>query len=285
MKNTSFGSLIQMPQVGIGFRLTKGIATAGVSLLIAAAGAVTAEAEVFDRDYYAHSSSSSFRGELGLFSDRMFRGQNLYNGVSIQPKVRGGIDLGFGELFGSVSSHFSGDQNHEGSSEDRRSFNEFTFEVGDRFTFDEFAFEGGYRFYNYSRTTSRLQDTGEFFAGVDSMVLGHPYFQLAYDTNKHKGWYYELGLFEKIPFRDDGERDVIVPSVALGFSSGLDDDEHPIYDDGGITHVGVGVKGVLGLDETTSFQPEVRYNVEVDDATTSDFTFGMSLVSEFAEPK
>lgn len=238
-----------------------------------------AKAQVFDRDYFT-DSGSSLRGEAGLYSDRIFRGQNLYNGVSFQPRVRGGMDLGFGELFAAVNSHFSLDQDHSGVSDDRRSFAELDYELGDKLKFDQVSLAGGYRWYSYSRTTERLQDTGEIFAELDTTLIGHPSLHIAYDTNKHEGWYYEISFSEPIPYSEQNPRDVIIPSVALGFGSSLDDGRHPIYAEDGLEFVGVGLRGVIAFDESLSVQPELHYNFEVDDATTSDFTFGVNFVGE-----
>lgn len=239
----------------------------------------SAQAQVFDKDYF-NDSGTSLRGEVGVYSDRIFRGQNLYNGTSFQPKVRGAFDMGFGELFAAVAAHVGIDQDHSGVSDDRRSFSEVDYELGDKLKFDQVSLAGGYRWYSYTRTTERLQDTGELFAELDTTFLAHPYIHIDYDTQKHEGWYYEIGFSEPVPYSSQNPRDVIVPSVTLGFSSGLDDGKHPIYQDGGLVFVGVGARAVVAFDESISLQPEVRYNFEVDDATTSDFTFGMNLVGE-----
>lgn len=238
-----------------------------------------ARAQVFDRDYL-DQSNGVLKASAGLFSDRMFRGQNLYDGTSIQGALELGIGSEIGLTYVGGFVHLSNDRNHGAPNEE--SFNEFDFELGHRFQFDEMQLGLGHRWYTYSRTTARLQDTGEFFAELTTGYIGHPHLSFDYDHDEFEGLYYETGLEQPIPLGLNNERDAIVPSVTIGLSSGLDEDsgDHAIYDDGGIAFVEVGVKGIFGLTEGINLEPSMKYVEDIDDATTSDFVFGMALTAD-----
>lgn len=241
---------------------------------------VTAQAQVFDNDY-TQESDMLLKGAIGLFSDRDFRGQTLYDGTSIQGRAEAGIGTGFGLFYIGGFMHFSDDKNHGG--EDEKSFNEFDFELGHRFYFEEMALSMGHRWLTYSRTTERLRDTGEFFAELTTEVIAHPHFMATYDHDEHDGWYYEFGLEQPVPLGLDQEQHSIVPSVKVAMSSSLDGGSHPIYDDDGIAFVEVGLRGVFVLTDSVTLEPEMHFTEDIDDATESDFVFGVNLAGEIGE--
>jgi hypothetical protein len=140
----------------------------------------------------------------------------------------------------------------------------------------------GHRWYTYSRSTARLQDTGEFFAELTTGYLGHPHISFDFDHDEFEGLYYEFGLEQPIPLGLNHDRDAIVPSVTIGASSGLDEDtgDHQIYDDGGIAFVQVGLKGIFGLTDGINLEPSAVYVEDIDDATSSEFVFGMALTAD-----
>ena len=239
--------------------------------------AVPAAAQVFDRDYTANADIQA-QGSIGLFSDRVFRGQNLYDGSSLQLHPQIGLNTQIGLIYVAAFTHFAVDNTDSSMAAPRKSFNEYDFELGDKLSFDDFSIAFGQRWYTYSRTTPRLKDTGEAFAELETAIISHPHFTIAYDEVKHKGWYYEAGLEQPVSIGLDDERSAVVPSVTMGMSSSLNDGSNPIYADDGIAFVDVGLKGIFGLSEGISLQPEMHYTEEVDDATDSEFTFGLNLV-------
>ncbi len=254
-----------------------------VSLAVALLQPAVARAQVFDKDYSdTPDGGGVLKGSVGLFSDRVFRGQNLYDGTSIQTAGKAGIGTEFGLLYVGAFAHFSDDTNN--GAENEQSFNEFDFEVGDRFYFlEDIETTLGHRWYTYSRTTARLQDTNQFFAEIRTDVIAHPFFSANYDYDEHDGWYYEFGLEQPVLLGLDNEKNAIVPSVTIGVSSSLDGGNHPIYDDDGIAFVDVGLKGILVLTDALNLEPEIHYSEDVDDATTSELTFGMNLVGSIGE--
>ena len=254
------------------------LSAAVISFLTISATAGSASAQVFDQDYSGGSEDSLFKGSLGVYSDRTFRGQNLYDGTSLQAAGQAGIGTGIGLAYIGGFAHFSSDRNHGGENE--KSFEEFDFEFGHKFFFEEMQLALGHRWLTYSRSTARLRDTGEFFAEVTTDVIGHPSFLATYDHDEHKGWYYEAGLEQPIPLGLNNDRDAIVPSVTLGMSSSLDGGSHPIYEENGIAFIDVGLRAIFNLTDGISFEPDFHYTEYIDDATTSDFVFGVNLVGQ-----
>ncbi len=95
-----------------------------VFLLLTTADAVNAQ--VFDEDY-ARPGAVGVELGLALQSDRMFRGQNLYNGTSVQPSLRAELRTPGGTLYGDVFVHIPGDQG------DTKSSRGGTFSIDDPF--------------------------------------------------------------------------------------------------------------------------------------------------------
>jgi hypothetical protein len=255
------------------------LSAAALLAFLTVTGIRPAHAQVFDKDYTDNDGIEA-RASLGLFSDREFRGQNLYDGSSLQFAPELGLDTEIGKLYVAGFSHFAVDNNGSSDPAPRKSFNEYDFELGDKISFDDFSIAVGHRWYTYSRSTPRLKDTGEAFAQLETAIIAHPHFTAAYDDIKHNGWYYEAGLEQPVPLGLDNEKNALVPSVTMGISSGLDNGPNPIYDDDGIAFVDVGLKGIFVIAEGISLEPEMHYTEEVDDATDSDFIFGMNLVGQ-----
>lgn len=246
-------------------------------LLLYTALPLSAAAQVFDKDYQ-DPPDALFTSALGLYSDRVFRGQNLYDGTSVQLRGEAGIGTGLGLAYVGGFAHFSGDSNHGGENE--QSFTEFDFEIGHRFYLDEMKIGLGHRWYTYSRSTERLQDSGEFFAELTTEVIAHPHFTATYDDDEFQGWYYEFGLEQPIPLGLSNEKDALVPFVTMGMSESLDDGSHPIYDDSGIAFVDAGARAIFNIADSVSLEPDLYYTVDIDDATDSDFVFGINLVGQ-----
>ena len=256
-------------------------------------------AQIFDEDYQDRSNGLDVTGQLGLMSDRMFRGQNLYNGTSVQPQVRSSFKLGEGRihsrLFGQIGAEGSSPSdpnrapyevtNEDGTTEQvvptQEGFNELDFELGYLLDFSPAKLDFGHRMYFYSESNERLQDSKEFYAEINFDVPFYPYIGMAYDYDAFDGTFYNLGARYPVALGLTDERSILIPFIELGFSSGLDNGDHPIYDGSGLMYVDLGTRSQLYMTKTVSIEPEVWYNFAVDDATSNELTFGVNLVSEF----
>lgn len=233
---------------------------------------------------------------MGLASDRYFRGQDLYNGMSLQPQAEVAADLGPGELLLDSFFHFSLDQgaqrdigeppfdatDPEGHSikvaKTSPAFNETDLGLGYRLNFDFVQVQAGNRWYLYSKSTERLKDTAEVYAEVSADMLLQPTLFAAYDYDAREGWYYQLDFKQPLPVAVmNGEMEVI-PSVSLGFNSGLDSGPNPMYDQSSVVFVDFGLGTKVPIVENLSIKPEVHYVEGVDDFADSDFWFGVAFV-------
>lgn len=254
--------------------------------------------QVFD-EAYNDDTSIELNFEVALRNNRMFRGQNLYNGTSIQPKARPTLNTNVGSFFFETFHHFSGSQGDaksarggtfEGTDPESEetvsvarvtpSFTEHDFDLGYELDLHYMFIEFGHRWYRYDEQFGRVHNTQEIHASADLNVIAHPYFELVYDWDVFKGWYFETGLRQPIPLDPDNKSSV-VPFINLGFSNSLDGETNGIYEDNGATSVNFGVRGIFQVFDSISLQPDIQYNEEIDKYTNSEFSFGINFVGQF----
>lgn len=251
-----------------------------------------AQAQLFDEDY-VNQDGLKADVDVALRSVRMYRGQNLYDGTSLQPQGEIAYQAGDGKFYGRVFTHFGLDQSDppqagsapsdssDGSGQKvvptGESFTEVDFDVGWATMFPMFDLQLGNRWLTYSKTTARLRDTAELYAGLEMKMLLQPRLMAAYDWDEHDGWYYETGLSQPLNLGLLGDRSTVTPSVTVGFSQDLDDGSHPIYADDGMSYFDVGVESQVPLSESLSFVPEIHYTEGEDDAANSEFWFGIGV--------
>lgn len=272
-----------------------------IPALLALGLANTSEAQVFDASYRT-TNDFKLSTSLGLFSDRVFRGQNLYNGVSFQPDARGSLKTDWGSLYGEFFSHIGADQGDpkassvppfDVSDSDGNSakaalvtpgFNEYDFDIGT--TFDLFEGNGsefavGHKWYFYDESSDRLVDTAELYGELRFDLPFHPQILAAYDYDEHEGTYLEGSIHQPIPISSIGENAAIIPQITFGMSSGLDGGDRPIYEDSGAAFLDFALKGNFPINTGFAFVPELHFNDGIDDAATSDIWFGMALRGDF----
>jgi hypothetical protein len=269
---------------------------------------MTCIAQVFDEQYYDDQSSVSLEAELGLFSNYVFRGQDLYNGTSVQPRIKPSLntDIGsfYGEFFGQIAAEGDTKNPHGGTFQTTDpdgeivraatvtpAFDETDFDIGYAADLDLATLSFGHRWYVYSvhddapqygRSLVRLENTAELHGTLDFDVVLHPYLRVAYDYDTNEGTYYETGLRQPFSMGLGNEKNSIIPFVKLGFVQDYNDGSHPIYKDNGLAFVDFGFRGVVYLAHGLSLQPVLNWNEGVDDYTNSNFTFGLSLVGDFS---
>jgi len=271
------------------------------SLLILSLLSVShANGQVFDNDYTTPSDNTiDLETGIALRSDYMHRGQNLYDGASVQPEIKLNVHTENGTFHGRVFAHISADQGSQRKStsapfettndddeevevvETTRSFNEMDYEVGYSTFYGMARVEVGNRWYEYDETTSRLMDTTEAYGRIDIDTILNPYVTAAYDWDERDGWYYEMGVWEPIPLQMVNEGAYVAPSITLGFNSDLNREGKAIYDDSGLVFVDVGLKGNIPVTESVSLEPEAHYNEATDDFADSELWFGINLKGTF----
>lgn len=252
--------------------------------------------QIFDDDY-THKESTDISAELGLYSSRVYRGQNLYKGSSLQPKLSGSVQTEFGTLYAKAAAHFAiggsvdsatggpfSATDSEGNEVEvknaTRSFDDFSFDVGYGYSFGIINAALGHRWILDSEDVAPLDDTREYYGRVDADMIGNPYLLVARDYDQLKGTYYEAGVVEALPIGPESNKTYIVPSFTIGASSNLNDGEQPVYQDSGLTHLEFGLKGIVPVAAKVNLEPELHLQHGIDDAATDDIWFGLNFVSD-----
>lgn len=281
------------------------------------AGLSPAKAQVFDEDY-AQPSTVGVELGVGIQSDRMFRGQDLYNGTSIQPSVRAELRTPAGVFYTDVFVHIPGEQGDAKSSRGAPfaiddpfadtddtsdddgddtstsqidvarvtpSFNEVDATFGYIIDTDLFVLDLGHISYFYDKSSERLKDTNELFASVSFDIPANPYVEVFYDWDKRNGWYYEFGLREIVPLGLSNPEHAVIPFIKLGLNQGLDDGSNPLYEDSGLVFVDFGLYGDFPLDERIRLQPELHYSEGIDDFASSELLFGFTILGTFGSSR
>ncbi|MCC6954686.1 MAG: hypothetical protein IT290_11255 [Deltaproteobacteria bacterium] len=274
-----------------------------VTLAVASVASLAqvAEAQIFDQSY-RREQGVAVSASGGLFSDRVFRGQNLYNGSSLQLDAKPELRTDWGSIYGGFFTHVGLDQNDprlsssasfdttDSNGNDAEvayvtpGFNEFDFDLGTEFELEVGSLSVGHKWYNYDASSPRLVDTAELYTGLKLDVFLNPEFLLAYDWDQHEGAYFQGSIDHPIPLTGLNGSAAIIPELTIGFSSGLDNGENPIYESSGTAFLDLALRGEFPIAEGFSVEPELHYNEGIDDASTSDFWFGVKIAGQFASP-
>lgn len=109
---------------------------------------------------YAESDLVSVGTSVDFASDYMFRGFNLYDGISIQPAVDAGFDFGdLGSLGFSAWGHLSA----EGGKSPSEKFTEVDYTMSYSYSMDMVALSVGHVFYTYPRSSDDIDDATPVF--------------------------------------------------------------------------------------------------------------------------
>lgn len=235
--------------------------------------------------------SVDLQADLGVFSDRLFRGQRLSHAVSFEPRVRGQVNFPVAsvylEAFGHLSGESAEDESHtlaefEGSH--TAHFAELGYDLGVTKTIEFVTVRAGHRWYSYDKETARLDNSGEFFGRVQADIIAHPYLELDFDWDAYRGHYGEFGLEQPIPIDLPRERIELVPFTRLSYSSGLADSPKPIYADDGFVAFETGVRVDLLVAENIYLQPLVQFTEGLDSNADSLFTAGIRIGARLGIP-
>lgn len=218
---------------------------------------------------------------VGLYSDYMFRGFDLYRGAAIQPSAGVNYDTGYGKLTGSLWMHISGD----GDTADATAFTEIDETLSYSYDFKPVTFKVGNVWYTYPDGTDEIKDTPEVFTSVvldDSEY--NPWFTLSPSFSFYHDWrefhaqYYELGLSHQCtPEEWLGKGFNATPFVAFGFASNAE----KVYDkESGLVQITYGISSTIPFGDL-SLVPSVNYTHGTDKLTVDRFWFGGSLNYSF----
>ncbi|MDZ4785381.1 MAG: hypothetical protein SGJ02_04815 [bacterium] len=224
---------------------------------------------LFSQQAIAQEDDNSFTLGLttDLNSDYMWRGLNLYDGISVQPALDANYSLGeMGSIGANVWAHFSA----EGGRSAAEKYTEVDYTAHWDKAFDGFAISLGHIWYTYPRDSDAIEDTAEFFGSISIDCPLSPYIEVFKDYDLYDNYYAEVGISHTFETAALGST---TPYVAIGYAT---DAEKVYADDSGITHVGVGTSFEFKSGETT-ITPNINYNFSVDDNTDDEFWIGLNL--------
>ncbi len=216
----------------------------------------------------AHADSAlttDFR--LGLFSDYLWRGFNLYDGTSIQPSIASSLAVGPGTLTGSVWGHLSGEGSDGASVEN---FTEVDYTLSYSIPVGSATFTAGHLWYTYPDSDDNIDNTAEVFGSIALAELPlSPVVSVFHDYDLYDATYIELGLSHVF---DVGSESSLTPYVAFGFGAHAD----KYYAEDGLVQTTVGANLQIPVD-SVSVIPGVHYTFESDANATDELWFGTTV--------
>ena len=217
----------------------------------------------------AQDSNWSFNLSSGFYSDYMFRGFNLYDGVSIQPSATVAHSFGeFGVLSGNVWAHLSA----EGDRQDEK-FTEVDYTLNYSVSLGILELGVGHIWFTFPRDDDMISDTAEFFGSLSVDTFLNPSLSVYHDYQDFDAQYYELGLSHTLECSYLGEGFNITPFVNFGFASNAE----KVYEDSsGLVQVTYGAYFDLALGDI-AVSPSLNYTSQVDDATQNEFWIGVAF--------
>ena len=205
----------------------------------------------------------------GFYTDYMFRGFNLYDGVSIQPSVAASYDAGdYGSFGASVWSHLSG----EGEVSPTKKFTEVDYTASYNKSFGIVGISLGHIWYTFPGYTDQFPNSNEVFASIALDTLLTPTLSAYHDYDEFDAQYYELGLSHTIETDALGEGFNVTPFVTAAFASNAE----KVYADDGLVHVTFGASFDAKLGDIT-ISPSLNVTRESDDLAQNEFWVGTSF--------
>lgn len=204
-----------------------------------------------------------------LYSDYMFRGQNLYKGTSFQPSILPRVSLGeYGNLSGLLFFHISADDNANGGHK--------FFEMDEGITYDKTfgpaTFSVGNLWYNYPDDDDDINNTAELYAGISLDTVLAPTVNFYQDYDEFDAQYYELNLSHKFETSGDSGFN-ITPFVTFGWASHA---EKVYGESSGYVHTTYGATTELPVGDFT-VKPIVAYTSGAAKITDDEFWMGFSV--------
>ena len=217
----------------------------------------------------AEESPLSVDLSTGLYSDYMFRGFNLYDGIAIQPSLGTSYDLGdAGTLGANVWAHLSGEGDRQAEK-----FTEVDYTLSYDISLGIASIGLGHVWYTFPDSDDGIDDSAEFFASISFDTLLSPSFSFYHDYDAFDAQYYELGLSHTLECSYLGEGFNITPFVNFGFASNA---EKVYADSGGLVQITYGAYFDLDLGDI-AVTPSINYTNESDDAASNEFWVGLAF--------
>jgi hypothetical protein len=209
----------------------------------------------------------------GFLTDYIFRGRNLYDGTSIQPKVVLGYDAGDAGVFTATArGRFQG----EGGISAAEKFNEVDYLLDYTYDLGTAALSVGHIFFTFPDSPSDWTDTNEVYAAIALDLPLSPKFTAYHDYDEADSQYYTLDLSNTVECPALGDGFNFTPYVQFGFASNAD----KVYVDDGLVHTTFGVTTDLSLGDIAVI-PSLNYTAESDDVAENEFFAGTTFSYSF----
>jgi len=203
-----------------------------------------------------------------ILSDYIFRGQNLYRGLAIQPQILAAYtDDDLGVVSASAWSHISaqGDRNVQ-------AFSEIDYTLSYAYTLEAATLSIGHLWYTYPRSGDNLNGTNEVFSSVSFATLLTPTISWYKDYREFDSNYFELGLSHEESINLFEKELAIQPYIKLGFGQ----NSKKYYAKDGLVQITYGLAAAIPL---ADFQitPSINYTYGIDELTIKRFWSGVNI--------
>jgi hypothetical protein len=218
----------------------------------------------------AQAEPPRLAGELaiGLYSDYVFRGRNLYDDISLQPSVSTSYFLGnLGSLSGNIWSHLP-----LGGKINSQDIKEVDFTLVHDISFEPLTSSIGHTWFTYFDNEEGPKDTGEFFVAASGNTILHPTFSYYYDYRAKEASHYEISLDHSFAIELPKHTIGISPYVGLGFSTRSD----PSYDKEGLAYTNYGIAFEVVF-SSYRVSPNLSYTQSQDKECDNQFWFGITI--------
>ena len=207
--------------------------------------------------------------QADLFSAYMFRGQNLYDGASLQPLVAGSYEFEeLGSVGGYVWSHLSVDKSR--SAEER--FTEVDYNLNYALSFEPVTAEVGLLWYTYPDGDDDIDSTQEWYIKLSLDTILSPTFTYFRDFDVYDANFYTLGFSHKLECDCLGEGFNVTPALTFFFASSAEN----VYEDDGLEAITLSFSSDMNLGEM-AVVPSINYNFKIDETTANQFWFGLTF--------
>jgi len=226
----------------------------------------------------AVAADDDFKWEINTLvdfaSDYVYRGKNLYDGISVQPTEEVVLDMGeYGAVIGAAWQHFSAEGNDRYG---RDKFTQLNFTLGYEYSIDILTLGVVHEWKVYPRDSDNIDDTAEFIFSASLDVPSNPTLTYFKDYRETYINLFELSFSHRFDIQcgcgcqnkcgcDNGFN--FTPAVVFGFASNAD---HEYRDDSGLMYIGTSISSQLKMGEVQVI-PTVAYNFKVDKETENEF--------------
>lgn len=216
----------------------------------------------------------SVDANVGVYTDFIFRGVNLFDGTSYQPGVGLAYDLGeAGVLSATAKAYLQGEGANRTSAE---RFTRIDYTVDYTYDFGIVDATVGHIFFTFPDSDDNIDDTNEIFARIALDLPLNPTYTFYHDYDRDNSNYYTVDISHTIECPALGDGFNMTPYVVAGFANSA----NGVYAKDGHVHTTFGVTMDLSLGDI-SVVPGFHYTRGSDTVAADAFFAGTTLSYTF----